>query len=1051
MNTPSNSGGGGGSASIRGFLVQTMVALLDIAQATPPFRDITMEPNEGQDQFDFTWSDASGHFAVQVKSSVNQFSLPDATKWATALQQARSTAQSKAQCKLILVGHFHTRMENVTQISTPHGEVAVEQKNLDLHGLLREAAHLLGEFMDTHRLHSGSAAQRLLTVKSLIGQMLLGSTHSASMSRDEFIAFLISCIGKAAQQVMPHDIDRIIRYAPQYLLGREADTAILTSAWQQACAGENPRPHILSFVALGGEGKTALVADWTAQLLAQDFPGCEAVFAWSFYSQGSEQQIAASSDLFLSVGLTFFGDATLAATAASAVDKAKRLAALIGGQRTLLILDGLEPLQYAPTSTMKGALRDQAMAALLKALATQSKGLCVLTTRYSVPDLSGLSRYGSVQEHALLRLPLDAGVALLRALHVRGAAGECAQLVREVQGHALTLTLLGSYLHDAHDGDIRQRDRIAFSEADKEEQGGHAWRVMDAYADWFERGGAASNAASNAADRQRGQIALALLRLLGLFDRPADVGCLAALWQGPVIPGLTDALDGVSEAQRNICLTRLEQTKLLTLNRDGGGRLVTVDAHPLLRAYFAQRLSSDQPDAWQAAHRRLYTYLCENTKDKKESTVDDLQPLYQAVAHGCLAGMQREACEEVYHARIGRRDEYYSTNKLGAFGTDLGALACFFEPAWQRVSPALREDDQAWLLNEAAFRLRALGRLSEATEPMRAGLAMRVRQENWKEAARSTSNLSGLALTLGDLAGAVQYAEQAVSHADRSGDAFMRLAVRTNHATALHQAGQPGAASTLFCAAEVMQAEWQPHYPLLYSVRGLRYCDLLLAAPEAAGWQCSVQGAVDGDKLATMADSSATAQRSVPAATVPTRHSDVAGPMQTCNDVAQRAAQTLDWMVQENVDLLSIALNHLTLGRAALFGAIAGQPIAPCQSALQYAVDGLRRAGRSDYLPHGLLTRTWLRTHIGHHTGPDSAQTDLDEAWEIAVQGPMPLFLADIHLHRAGLFHHIKPYPWQLPADDAREARRLIEKHGYLRRMADLEVVEQAIVMKTLR
>jgi hypothetical protein len=156
--------------------------------------------------------------------------------------------------------------------------------------------------------------------------------------------------------------------------------------------------------------------------------------------------------------------------------------------------------------------------------------------------------------------------------------------------------------------------------------------------------------------------------------------------------------------------------------------------------------------------------------------------------------------------------------------------------------------------------------------------------------------------------------------------------------------------------------------------------------------------------------------------------------------------------VQENVDLLSIAVNHLTLGRAALFVAIlAGPPIAPCQTALQHAVDGLRRAGRADYLPHGLLTRTWLRTHIGHHIGPASAQADLDEAWDIAEAGPMPLFMADIHLHRAGLFHHITPYPWQFPTFDVQEARRLIEKHGYLRRMADLEVVEQAIGMKPLR
>lgn len=225
-------------------------------------------------------------------------------------------------------------------------------------------------------------------------------------------------------------------------------------------------------------------------------------------------------------------------------------------------------------------------------------------------------------------------MALLRAAGVRGAQPEFEQLVDEVQGHALSLHLLGSYLHDAHGGDIRLRDRIDFAKVDAE-QGGHAFRVMDTYAGWFGSMGADTDA--DADTRQRGQTALALLRLLGLFDRPADAGCLAALWQGPVIPGLTEALFRVERKwlglqrvyhplgieQINLALTRLEDAKLLTLNRDGGGGLMTVDAHPLLRKYFAHRLSTGQPDAWQAAHWRLYTVLCRNTKDKEAPTVDD--------------------------------------------------------------------------------------------------------------------------------------------------------------------------------------------------------------------------------------------------------------------------------------------------------------------------------------------------------------------------------------------------------------------------------------------
>jgi hypothetical protein len=69
---------------------------------------------------------------------------------------------------------------------------------------------------------------------------------------------------------------------------------------------------------------------------------------------------------------------------------------------------------------------------------------------------------------------------------VRGRQDEFEQLVDDVRGHALTLNLLGTYLRDAHGGDIRRRDRMKLAEADAEEQAGHAFRVMDTYVQWLE-------------------------------------------------------------------------------------------------------------------------------------------------------------------------------------------------------------------------------------------------------------------------------------------------------------------------------------------------------------------------------------------------------------------------------------------------------------------------------------------------------------------------------------------------------------------------------------
>ncbi len=892
------------------------------------------------------------------------------------------------------------------------------------------------------------------------------------------------------------DLSRILKYAPAELIGRDEEMKLLHDAWKgsfvvppsggSGVAAPNrlkpelrTRPHVLTLVALGGEGKTSLVAKWAAELAAQDWPGCDAAFAWSFYSQGTREQQAASSDLFLKAALTFFGDdadQAFAASPAGAFEKGQRLARLVGQRRSLLILDGLEPLQYAPTAPTPGELKDQGIAALLKGLAAASHGLCVVTTRYSLPDLKAFWQT-TAPEVKLLRLSRDAGVHLLKTLGVKGSelrnlplkdgdeksekVNEFEKLVEDVKGHALTLTLLGGFLKRAFHGDIRQRDRVKFEKADEKMDGGHAFRTMAAYEQWLLRDGG-----------DEGRREVAVLRLMGLFDRPAAAGCLAALRREP-ISGLTEPLAGLADDDWEFCLSGLEAAKLLTVNRDASGALVSLDAHPLLREYFARQLRAQQPDAWRTAHRRLYEHLCATTPDKPQPTLEDLQPLYQAVAHGCQAGIIEEARTKVYRGRILRGQELYSIHKLGAFGSDLGAVACFFETPWRKVQPSLAETNQAWLLEAASYELRAVGRLAEAIEPMRSSRQRYEKQQDWQRAAVLASNMSELELTLGAVAGAVGDAEQSVTYADRSGDAGQRMINRTSHAAALHQAGRRAEAETRFREAEQMQATDQPDDPLLYSLRGFQYCDLLLAAPERAAWQiCLGSAGVPPAVFSVLAENPSGARsqqgapspREEPVGETPTGATGtVALPLiDSCRAVSQRATQTLKIAHDSKLSLLTIALDHLTLGRAALYAAILENSdlrlLTSDLSHLDAALTGLRRAGQQDEVPRGLLTRAWLRFLTGARIGPESAQADLDEAWEIAERGPMKLFMADIHLYRARLFGKTsavsgqlsvvssEKYPWESPAADLAVAEKLISTCGYHRRNEELADAKQAIL-----
>lgn len=129
--------------------------------------------------------------------------------------------------------------------------------------------------------------------------------------------------------------------------------------------------------------------------------------------------------------------------------------------------------------------------------------------------------------------------------------------------------------------------------------------------------------------------------------------------------------------------------------------------------------------------------------------------------------------------------------------------------------------------------------------------------------------------------------------------------------------------------------------------------------------------------------------------------------------VYERARETLRWATEGDLSLLTIALDHLTLGRTTLYQAllVPDRDVAPLQTsqldltkALQYldaAVDGLHRAGHTDYLPHGLLSRAWLSYLQGSFA---ATTTDLDATAKLALRCSMPICLADVHLTRARLF-----------------------------------------------
>jgi len=770
------------------------------------------------------------------------------------------------------------------------------------------------------------------------------------------------------------------------LFGRQKELTLLNEAWESGAT------NIVSFVAYGGVGKSTLVNKWVEKIRWDNYRGAEKVYAWSFYSQGTKEQVT-SADMFISNALEWFGDAD--PKQGSPWDKGKRLAKLINNHKTLLILDGLEPLQTAG-KVEKGKIKDPALATLVTELAKNNKGLCVITTREHVPELDRYTK--KTNQLNLEQISDEAGRKLLETRRIFGSEKEMEHIVRQFGNHALAINLLAEYLRLFEDPPLEKANSIPNLNI-PDEEGKHARRIIEAFANRF---GSAS------AEFQ-------LLSILGLFDRPVPVDAINAIIHKNPVPGLSDKITDTSGSGWLTTLENLRKQKLLFKKSEHNPD--TLDCHPLIREHFGEKLQQQNPNGWKQAHVRLYEYYKKLPKKDQPNTLEEMEPLFAAVLHGCLAGKHQEALDDVFHNRIRRQNEVYTIHKLGALGADLSCLSSFFETLWDKPASGLREDFKAVALSWAGFALRAVGRLSEAAQPMKAGLEMLLNNKDWKRAAASTSNLSELYLTLGDLATAQKYGAQCVTFADRSGHGFEMESNRTTYADALHQAGKNKAAEKLFIEAENMQKKREPESPYLCSLWGFRFCDLLLS-------------------------------------------------MGKYQEVLERARYAIK--LKTTTPLTDFGFNSLSIGKALMLQSVDNNSsdFTEAENHLNQAVDGLREAGEQDPLPWGLFARATLSRHQKDFL---KSWADLDEAREIAVYGQMKLHLTDYHL---GACRNIKAQlaltkeslsefeiiengeTLRLSKEEMQarfrehfqEAERLIKETGYHRRDGELEELRTNIV-----
>lgn len=226
------------------------------------------------------------------------------------------------------------------------------------------------------------------------------------------------------------------------LWGREQELQILDESWK------NIDINILCLTALGGAGKSALITKWLLNLRDQAWLKAEYVFGYSFYDREDSKGWLQSGS-FIEEALKFFN--IQSDTSISAWDKGKILAEFIIKKRSLLILDGLEPLQKA-----SGEIQEQSLQSLLRHLSiSNGNGLCIITSRINLSNQFWIHIDNKkVVSYKLKNLSNKSSISLLKSKGIYGKEKCFSKLAKAVHGHALSLSLLGNNIRDLYNGDL---------------------------------------------------------------------------------------------------------------------------------------------------------------------------------------------------------------------------------------------------------------------------------------------------------------------------------------------------------------------------------------------------------------------------------------------------------------------------------------------------------------------------------------------------------------------------------------------------------------------
>lgn len=556
------------------------------------------------------------------------------------------------------------------------------------------------------------------------------------------------------------------------LVGRQEELNLLTD-WVTKPNSDVYRAHVLSVVAIGGMGKSALTWKWFNEIAPAEMKPLAGRMWWSFYESD------ASFENFIIRALAYVSRRPIEEVLQLAPpDRENQLFSVLDKEPYLLVLDGLErilvayarmdasylsdsdydqqtanyvarsyglPESAAQSFTGEHRLRktaDPRAGSFLRRLSQIRSSRILISTRLYPFDLQRLDTSPLPDCFALFLpgLSNEDALNLWRSFNVSGSEAELVPIFNSVENHALLVQALASEVANY---------RPARGNFER-------WRADNPNFDpaGFPRVQEAMEHALEYALRGLGDSERKVLNIIAGFRMPTAYDTLAAVLVGEDKP-CRDA------RELDTALTELEDRGLVGWDR----RANRYDLHPIVRGVVWDGLGDE---ARQGVYTRLHSYFEAAPKIENYLDVNSLEDLTPAIElYHTLIGLGRyDAASELFFERLDRAtlwrlsasrqrvelleqlfpegvDQLPLLGKPGAQSDTLDALASGYERSgWPNRAFPLRQQANAIAaelgdeknlsigLNNLSETLRLTGRLRAAEAAARRALSITLRRED---------------------------------------------------------------------------------------------------------------------------------------------------------------------------------------------------------------------------------------------------------------------------------------------------------------------------------